>query len=199
MAARGRNQPDPRPQRSAVARLDDEAAGKDVVQAAPDQRQDGRDHRLLTDDLKHRKREHVEGDVPAEQRIAIAERHRMEGAEPGQPVVGARQSERQPDHERDPQRQARQPPAVDGDLLAVDAAAEHDVWPDECPPGEPDIQIDEEENGEERRDENRELRVDRPEKDAVVPQLTEPEPVGVVPDGRRHHEQQADDDDEDAW
>ena len=86
VTARGGNQPDPRPERDAMTRFDDEAPGQHVGQTAADERQHGRDHRLLTNDLEDGQLEDVERDVAIEERIALAKRHRVERAEPGEPV-----------------------------------------------------------------------------------------------------------------
>ena len=135
-----RNQADARPEREAVARLDQEAAREDVVQPAAEQRDEHRDERFSLERLPDRQPEDVERDVAMEERVLVAERHALEEAEPRRAsrrtpkTRGSARRAAEPQH-----RDAREPAAFERDRAAVDAGADDDLRPDERPPREAEI------------------------------------------------------------
>ena len=191
MPPRRRHQPDPGPRGQARARLDDEAAGEHVVEQAAEQRHERHDERLAADRLINRELEDVEPDLTAEERIPMAERRGVEDAQPHQPVGGTRERDDEREQQRHRHRHAGKLTTLERNLAAVGARPEHDVRTLERPAASvAKIEVQEEEHGCERRAKHHGLRVQRPDKDALVSEFAKPEPVRVVPDGARHHEQQ---------
>ncbi len=77
------------------------------------------------------------------------------------------------------------------DLLSVGARAQHHTAPLRRPaPREPKIHVEKQEDQAKREGEDEALGVQAPQEHAFVPDLTEPQPVGIEADGRRHDEQQ---------
>ena len=187
-----------RPRAGAAPRRNHETARQDVEQPAPDQRQQRDQQRLLAHRLPHRQPEDVERDVAPEQRIALAERHAVEEAQPAEPVGRAREPEQDAQHAGARHRERADHPALHRDRAAVLAGTDDDVRAGEGAAGEVEVAEQDQEDGRERRREDHRLRVERPEEHAVVLQLSEPEPVGVVPGDRRHDEQCRDDEQREA-
>ena len=127
--------------------------------------------------------------VAEEQRVSLSERDLVPVLQPGQPLVGGEGAQKQRDQRRDPGPEQLELTLIEHDRLNVAPAREQHVGLGDAPQRKAEVEGQCEEGGQEHHRAHTRFRGERPDEDARVFDLAEPEEFGQQPHGRRDHQE----------